>query len=47
MVQPTALNILIIGLSMVVFVFLWRRASEALVDRNPDSSIGKAMGIAL
>lgn len=43
MVQPTALNILIIGLSMVIFVFLWRMAAAALVSRNPESGLGKAM----
>lgn len=47
MIQPTALNILIIGLAMVVFTFLWRMAAMWLVDRNPESSLGKAMGIAL
>lgn len=43
MVQPTALNIIIIGLSMVIFVFLWRMAAASLVSRNPDSGLGKAM----
>lgn len=42
MVQPTALNILIIGLSVVVFNFLWRMGAAALVNRNPDSGLGKA-----
>lgn len=45
MVQPTALNIIIIGLSMVIFVFLWRMAAAALVSRNPDSGLGKAMSV--
>lgn len=47
MIQPTALNILIIGLAMVVFVFLWRMAAMALVKRNPESGLGKAMGTLL
>lgn len=47
MIQPTALNIIIMGLSLVVFVFLWRSAAMALVNRNPDSGIGKAMGTLL
>lgn len=47
MVQPTALNILVIGLSMVIFVFLWRMAAAALVNRNPDSGLGKAMAVIL
>lgn len=47
MVQPTALNILIIGLSMVIFTFLWRMAAAALTNRNPDSGLGKAMAVIL
>jgi hypothetical protein len=45
MIQPTFLNILVIGLSMVIFVFLWRMAAAALVTRNPDSGLGKAMSV--
>lgn len=47
MVQPTALNILVIGFSMVIFVFLWRMAAAALVSKNPDSGLGKAMAVIL
>lgn len=47
MVQPTALNILIIGFSMVIFTFMWRTMASALVDRNPDSGLGQAMGTIL
>lgn len=47
MVQPTFLNILIIGFSMVVFAFLWRMGAMALINRNPDSGLGKAMLVAL
>lgn len=47
MVQPTALNLLIIGFSMVIFTFLWRMAAGALVSRNPDSGLGKAMAVVL
>lgn len=43
MIQPTALNILIIGLSAVIFVFLWRMGAAALINRNPESGLGKAM----
>lgn len=43
MVQPTFLNILIVGLSMVIFVFLWRMGASALINRNPESGLGKAM----
>jgi len=47
MIQPTALNILIIGLSSVVFVFLWRMGAAALLNRNPESGLGKAMAVNL
>lgn len=47
MVQPTALNILVIGFSMVVFAFLWRMGAAALVSRNPDSGLGKAMSVVI
>lgn len=43
MVQPTALNIVVIGLSMVIFAFLWRMGASALINRNPESGLGKAM----
>jgi hypothetical protein len=44
MIQPSALNVLVIGLSMIVFAFLWRMGASALIARNPDSPVGKAMG---
>lgn len=47
MIQPTALNILIIGFSMVIFTFLWRMAAAALVSRNSESGFGKAMATIL
>lgn len=43
MIQPTFLNILIIGFSMVIFAFLWRMAAMAMIKRNPNSGLGKAM----
>lgn len=43
MVQPTALNVLVIGLSTVIFIFLWRMLAAFLVDRNPDSPVGQGM----
>lgn len=46
-IQPTFLNIIIIGLSMVVFSFLWQMAAVALLARNPDSGLGKAMSVVL
>lgn len=47
MVQPTALNILIIGLAVVIFSFLWRMSASALASRNPDSGLAKAMAVIL
>jgi hypothetical protein len=47
MIQPTALNVVIIGLSVVLFTFLWRMGAGALIARNPDSPVGKAMGAVL
>lgn len=43
MVQPTALNIIVIGLSMVIFAFFWRMAASYLSDRNPESGLAKGM----
>lgn len=47
MIQPTFLNILVIGLSTIIFVFLWRMAAAALISRNPESGLGKAMAVIL
>ena len=38
-IAPSALNVLIIGLSMVVFTFLWRMLAAKLADH----SVGQAM----
>lgn len=45
MVQPSALNVLIIGLSMVVFAFFWRMIAAKLSERG--SAIGDAMAVIL
>jgi hypothetical protein len=45
MVQPTALNILVIGLSMIIFMFFVRMGANALADRNPDSGLAKALSV--
>lgn len=45
MVQPTALNFIVIGLMMILFQYFWNMAAMALVKRNPESPIGKAMGV--
>lgn len=43
MIQPSALNVLIIGMSVIIFSFFWRMISAKLHE-NP---IGKAMAVAL
>lgn len=45
MIQPTALNALIVGLMAVIFLFIWNMTARALVDRNPESELGKAMAV--
>lgn len=45
MIQPSALNVIIIGLSVVIFAFLWRMLAAKLSDN--DSPIGDAMAVAL
>jgi hypothetical protein len=39
MINPSALNVLIIGASMVIFMFLWRAAAARWSERP----IGQAM----
>lgn len=43
MIQPSALNVLIIGFSMVIFTFFWRMIAAKLHE----NSIGKTMAVAL
>jgi hypothetical protein len=43
MIQPTFLNALIIGLIVIIFLFMWRNASAALLGRNPESGLAKGM----
>jgi hypothetical protein len=43
-IQPSALNVLIIGLSVVIFSFLWRMLAVKLSEN--DHPIGKAMAAA-
>lgn len=47
MIQPTALNVVVIGLCMVVFTFLWRALAMYLAARNPDSGVAQAMSVIL
>lgn len=43
MVMPSALNVLIIGASVVIFSFLWRMLAAQLSE----TSVGQAMATAL
>lgn len=43
MIVPSALNVVIIGLSVVIFSFLWRMLAAKLAD----TSFGQAMSVAL
>jgi len=43
MIVPSALNVLVIGFSMVIFTFLWRMLAAKLHD----SPVGQAMAVAL
>lgn len=45
MIQPSALNVLIIGASAVIFTFLWRMLAAKLSEKG--SAIGDAMAVAL
>jgi hypothetical protein len=44
-ITPSALNVLIIGLSVVIFAFLWRMAAAKLSEKG--SAIGDAMAVVL
>jgi hypothetical protein len=43
MIMPSTLNVLIIGFSSIIFIFLWRMAAAKLSD----TPIGQAMAVAL
>lgn len=43
MIAPSALNVLIVGLMMIIFTFLWRMAAAKLAN-NP---VGQAMAVVL
>lgn len=44
MIQPSALNLVIVAAMMVIIIFMARMGAAALVTRNPDSGVGKALG---
>ena len=43
MIMPSALNVLIVGFSMIIFSFLWRM----MAARNSDNAWGQAMATIL
>lgn len=43
MITPSALNIVVIGLSVIIFSFMWRMAAAHFADRP----IGQAMATIL
>ena len=43
MIQPSTLNVLIIGMSVIIFSFLWRMAAA----RMSESPVGQAMAAIL
>jgi hypothetical protein len=45
MIQPTALNFVTIACMVIIFTFLWNMGAAFLIKRNPESGIGKAMGV--
>lgn len=44
MIQPSALNLVIVGAMMIIVIFMMRMLAASLVSRNPDSGAGKALG---
>jgi hypothetical protein len=45
MIIPSTLNVIIVGLMMVIFAFLWRMAAAKFSEHG--SPIGDAMAVAL
>lgn len=43
MIQPSTLNVLIIGASVIIFSFLWRMAAAKMAE----NSVGQAMAVIL
>lgn len=44
MIQPSALNLVIVAAMLVIITFGMRTLAGALVARNPESGAGKALG---
>jgi hypothetical protein len=45
MITPSALNVLVIGFSMVIFAFLWRMLAAKLSENG--NQLGDAMAVVL
>lgn len=45
MITPSALNVIIIGLSVVIFSFLWRMLAAKLSEN--ENPVGEAMAVIL
>lgn len=45
MITPSAMNVLIIGFSVIIFAFLWRMLAAKLSEKG--SPIGDAMAVVL
>jgi hypothetical protein len=43
MIVPTAMNVIVVGLMMIIFTFLWRMLAAKLSE----NSVGQAMAVAL
>lgn len=44
-VQPTALNFIVVGLMVIIFQYFWNMAAMYLINRNPESGLGRGMGV--
>jgi hypothetical protein len=44
-ITPSAMNVLIIGFSMIIFAFLWRMLAAKLSEKG--SPIGDAMAVVM
>jgi len=43
-IQPSALNLVIVAAMMLIVIFMMRLAAASLVARNSESGLGKALG---
>lgn len=45
MITPSALNVLVIGFSVIIFAFIWRLVAAKLAEKG--SPVGDAMAVVL